>query len=203
QCGSLGAAGCFSFYPSKNLGAYGDGGMVTTSDAELADRERRLRNYGERRKYDHAIKGLNSRLDGIQAAILTVKLRRLDEWNESRRRHADEYAELLDGVGDLVLQRRAPYSSHIYHLFIVETDRRDALQEQLAGRGIQTGIHYPTPIHLQEAYADLGLAAGAFPESERLARRTLSLPMYPELTSEQIALVAGATAEFFAAPNRR
>jgi dTDP-4-amino-4,6-dideoxygalactose transaminase len=202
-CGSIGAAGCFSFYPSKNLGAYGDGGMVTTSDAELAHRIRRLRNYGERRKYDHVIKGLNSRLDGIQAAILSVKLRRLDEWNEARRRHADQYAELLDGVGDLVLQRRAPYSSHVFHLFVVESDRRDSLQEHLAARGIQTGIHYPTPIHLQEAYDDLGLAADAFPESERLARRTLSLPMYPELRSDQIARVAGATAEFFGGPTRR
>lgn len=197
RCGSIGAVGCFSFYPSKNLGAYGDGGMVTTSDPRLAERLRRLRNYGERRKYDHVVKGFNSRLDGVQAAILGVKLRHLELRNEARRRHAENYLALLDAVGDLTFQKRATHSSHIYHLFVVESEHRDELRSHLTARGIETGIHYPTPIHLQEAYADLGLRAGAFPEAERLARRALSLPMYPELTAEQIGYVARAVREFF------
>jgi dTDP-4-amino-4,6-dideoxygalactose transaminase len=196
-CGSMGRIACFSFYPGKNLGAYGDGGMVTTSDPQLVALVRRLRNYGERRKYEHVVKGVNSRLDGLQAAFLSVKLRHLPDWNEARVQHADAYAAELEGVGDLVLQQRAPASTHVYHLFIVETDLRDALREHLTARGIATGIHYPVPIHLQEAYSDLGLGAGAVPETERLARRSLSLPMYPELTSEQIGEVTGAIREFF------
>lgn len=197
RCGSIGAVGCFSFYPSKNLGAYGDGGMATTNNPELAERLRRLRNYGERRKYDHVVKGFNSRLDGVQAAILAVKLRHLEARNAARRRHAEDYRALLTAVGDLRFQKRATYSSHIYHLFVVETQHRDTLRSHLAAKGIKTGIHYPTPIHLHEAYEDLGLREGAFPESERLARRTLSLPMYPELRAEQIEYVAAAIREFF------
>jgi dTDP-4-amino-4,6-dideoxygalactose transaminase len=196
-CGSLGDVACFSFYPGKNLGAYGDGGLVTTNDASVLERTRLLRNYGERAKYDHVVKGVNSRLDGLQAAFLTVKLRHLPEWNEARRRHADAYIAELEGVGDLAFQKRADSSTHVYHLFIVESDERDALRSHLMERGIQTGIHYPIPIHLQEAYADLGLGAGSFPNAERLARRSLSLPMYPELTDEQIGLVAGAVRDFF------
>ena len=161
-CGSIGKLACFSFYPGKNLGAYGDAGMVTTSDASVAERTRRLRNYGERAKYDHVVKGVNSRLDGLQAAFLSVKLAHLPSWNAARLGHADEYAAELAGVGDLVLQKRAPTSTHVYHLFIVETAERDALREHLAERGIQTGIHYPIPIHLQEAYRDLGLGPGDF-----------------------------------------
>ena len=197
-CGSIGKLACFSFYPGKNLGAYGDAGMVTTSDAAVVERIRRLRNYGERTKYEHVVKGVNSRLDALQAAFLTVKLRYLPAWNEARSRHADAYAAELDGVGDLVLQQRSDSSTHVYHLFVIETERRDALREHLSERGVQTGIHYPIPIHRQEAYADLGLPAGSFPVAERLARQTLSLPMYPELTSEQIGAVTGAIREFFA-----
>jgi dTDP-4-amino-4,6-dideoxygalactose transaminase len=197
MCGSLGRLACFSFYPGKNLGAYGDGGMVTTRDPALVEPIRRLRNYGERAKYEHVVKGVNSRLDGLQAAFLSVKLRRLPGWNEARLRHADAYTAELDGVGDLRVQQRSPFSTHIYHLFIVETEHRDALREHLTERGIQTGIHYPIPIHLQEAYRDLGLSVGAFPHAERLARQSLSLPMYPELSSEQIATVAGSIREFF------
>jgi dTDP-4-amino-4,6-dideoxygalactose transaminase len=196
-CGSLGQLACFSFYPGKNLGAYGDGGMVTTSDAELVQRIRRLRNYGERAKYDHVVKGVNSRLDGLQAAFLSVKLRHLPAWNEARLRHADEYAEQLEGVGDIALQQRSASSSHVYHLFIIETSERDALREHLTNRGIQTGIHYPIPIHLQKAYEELGLGPGSFPHTERLARQSLSLPMYPELKHDQISAVAGAIREFF------
>jgi dTDP-4-amino-4,6-dideoxygalactose transaminase len=197
-CGSIGKLACFSFYPGKNLGAYGDAGMVTTSDAAVVERIRRLRNYGERAKYEHVVKGVNSRLDGLQAAFLSVKLRYLSAWNEARSRHANAYAAELDGVGDLVLQQRSDLSTHVYHLFVVETERRDALREHLSERGVQTGIHYPIPIHRQEAYADLGLPAGSFPVAERLARQTLSLPMYPELTSDQIGAVTGAIREFFA-----
>jgi dTDP-4-amino-4,6-dideoxygalactose transaminase len=202
-CGSLGKLACFSFYPGKNLGAYGDGGLVTTSDPVVVERIRRLRNYGERAKYEHVVKGVNSRLDGLQAAFLSVKLRHLPAWNEARSKHAEAYAAELNGVGDLVLQQRADFSTHVYHLFVVETERRDALREHLSARGIQTGIHYPTPIHRQEAYADLGLPAGSFPVAERLARQTLSLPMYPELTSEQIGTVTNAIREFFASGRRR
>jgi dTDP-4-amino-4,6-dideoxygalactose transaminase len=172
--------------------------MVTTSDAAVVERIRRLRNYGERTKYEHVVKGVNSRLDGLQSAFLSVKLRYLPAWNEARSRHANAYAAELDGVGDLVLQQRSDSSTHVYHLFVVETERRDALREHLSERGVQTGIHYPIPIHRQEAYADLGLPAGSFPVAERLARQTLSLPMYPELTSDQIGAVTGAIREFFA-----
>jgi dTDP-4-amino-4,6-dideoxygalactose transaminase len=200
RCGSMGTAACFSFYPSKNLGAYGDGGIVTTSDDDLAETLRRLRSYGERGKYDHAIKGLNSRLDAVQAAILMVKLSRLEGWNAARARHAAQYRELVEGVGDVSFQEVAAGSSHVYHLFVIETAHRDALRDHLAEAGVETGIHYPRPIHLQEAYEDLRLPVGAFPESERLAGRMLSLPMYPQLVVEQIAYVARCIREFFGAP---
>jgi dTDP-4-amino-4,6-dideoxygalactose transaminase len=196
-CGSLGDLACFSFYPGKNLGAYGDAGMVTTGDAAVTERIRRVRNYGERRKYDHVVRGVSSRLDGLQAAFLTVKLRHLPQWNAAREEHAAEYRSLLEGVGDIAFQQVSPASTHVYHLFIVETERRDELREHLAEQGIQTGIHYPTPIHLQEAYKELGLREGAFPETERLARRMLSLPMYPELSSQQIGAVCDAISQFF------
>ena len=202
-CGSLGKLACFSFYPGKNLGAYGDGGMVTTSDPTVVERTRRLRNYGERAKYHHVVKGVNSRLDGLQAAFLSVKLPHLTSWNEARLFHADTYTAELDGVGDLAWQQRSNSSTHVYHLFIVETAERDALRNFLTERGIQTGIHYPIPIHLQEAYNDLGLGPGAFPHAERLAQESLSLPMYPELTEEQIRSVANAIREFFASGRSR
>ena len=199
RCGSIGALACFSFYPGKNLGAYGDAGVVTTNDSAVVERIRQLRNYGERRKYDHVVKGVNSRLDGLQAAFLSVKLRHLETWNEARLRHADAYTHALEGVGDLVLQHRSEASTHVYHLFIVRTKKRDALREHLARHGIHTGIHYPIPIHLQEAYHELGLEAGAFPHAERLASESLSLPMYPELTPQQISDVVAAIREFFEA----
>lgn len=196
-CGSIGAMGCFSFYPGKNLGAYGDGGAVTTHDAGLAERLRRLRNYGQQAKYQHVEKGLNARLDTLQAAILGVKLRHLPRWNEARATHAEDYREMLTGVGDLISQRRAPYSTHVYHLFIVETEQRAALQEHLSAAGIGTGIHYPIPIHLQRAYEDLGYSKGDFPEAERLAGRMLSLPMFPELRSDQVQRVAEEIRVFY------
>jgi dTDP-4-amino-4,6-dideoxygalactose transaminase len=195
-CGSVGTMGCFSFYPSKNLGAYGDGGMVTTDDAELARRLRRLRNYGQEAKYYHVDKGLNARLDTIQAAILLVKLAHLRAWNETRAGHAALYQDLLSGLDGLAFQQRAPWSTHVYHLLVVECDDRDALRDHLAAAGVQTGIHYPVPIHLQPAYADLGHRQGAFPNAEHLAGRILSLPIYPQLTSGQVAYVAGTVRTF-------
>jgi dTDP-4-amino-4,6-dideoxygalactose transaminase len=198
SCGTVGSVGCFSFYPSKNLGAYGDGGMVTTNDPELATRMSRLRNYGQTAKYRHTEKGLNARLDTLQAAILSVKLRHLPRWSKARAAHAKVYRELLGGVGDLVFQQEARYSTHVYHLFIVETEWRDALREHLDEHEIQTSIHYPIPIHLQRAYKDLAYGEGDFPKAERLAKRVLSLPMFPELRREQIERVAEETEKFFA-----
>ena len=195
--GSLGRLGCFSFYPGKNLGAYGDGGMITTREALLAERLRRLRNYGQRVKYEHCEKGLNARLDTLQAAVLKVKLPYLSEWNASRVRHAETYRRLLSGVGDLRFQQQVAYSTHIYHLFIIETASRDALQKHLAAAGIQTGIHYPTPIHLQSAYSDLGYRRGDFPHAEQLANCSLSLPMFPELSKVQLTQVVQAIRAFF------
>jgi dTDP-4-amino-4,6-dideoxygalactose transaminase len=196
-CGSMGLLGCFSFYPGKNLGAYGDGGMITTNDANLADRIRRLRNYGERVKYNHVEKGTNARLDTLQAAVLNVKLRYLSDWNVARANHAEQYLNLLSGVDDMMFQKQAPYSTHIYHLFIIQTEQRDALQKHLGKENIQTGIHYPKPIHLQEAYADLGYKKGDFPEAERLATRSLSLPMFPELSNDQIQRITFEIGKFF------
>jgi dTDP-4-amino-4,6-dideoxygalactose transaminase len=198
SCGSMGSMGCFSFYPGKNLGAYGDGGMVTTDDPKLAARVRRLRNYGQPAKYRHVEKGLNARLDTLQAAILSVKLRHLPRWNAARKAHAEVYKEVLAGTGDLIFQKQAQHSTHTYHLFVVETESRDALQQHLDVRAIQTGIHYPIPIHLQRAYNDLGYRQGDFPETERLADRMLSLPMFPELRRDQIERVSEEIAGFFA-----
>ncbi len=196
-CGSMGIAGCFSFYPSKNLGALGDGGAVVTSEPRVVERVRRLRNYGQDVKYQHVEKGWNARLDAIQAKVLSVKLPHLEEWNEARRRHAASYRELLMGVGDLVLRREPDDRIDVYHLFMVETDARDALQRYLREHGIETVIHYPVPIHLQPAYAELGHGPDSFPHTERLARRTVSLPMYPELTEEEIREVSSTIREFF------
>jgi dTDP-4-amino-4,6-dideoxygalactose transaminase len=195
-CGSMGDAGCFSFYPGKNLGAYGDGGLVTTNEKGIAERLRRLRNYGQQQKYEHVEKGLNARLDTIQAAVLNVKMKYLSRWNEDRACHAKNYTSRLEGVKGLRVQGRSLHSSHIYHLYIIEVDRRDALLSHLEQHGIQAGIHYPKPIHLQKAYADLGYSAGDFSEAERLANQMVSLPMFPELAEEQIALVCDTIATF-------
>jgi dTDP-4-amino-4,6-dideoxygalactose transaminase len=197
QCGSMGSMGCFSFYPGKNLGGYGDGGLVTTRDGSLAERCRVLRNYGQREKYVHVEKGLNARLDTLQAAILNVKLPHLQEWNAARRSHAAGYRSALDGVGDLRFQQVPAHVEHVYHLFIVETEQRDALRAHLEKAGVQTGIHYPIPIHLQPAYAELGHRVGAFPNAERSAARMLSLPMFAELTRAQIDHVVASIKAFF------
>jgi dTDP-4-amino-4,6-dideoxygalactose transaminase len=200
-CGSVGTVGCFSFYPSKNLGAYGDGGMVTTDDGDLAGRVRRLRNYGQAARNHHVEQGLNARLDTIQAAVLLVKLAHLPAWNKARAAHAALYRDLLAGLDRLTFQQRAPWSTHVHHLLVVESDDRDALRGHLAAAGVQTGIHYPVPIHLQPAYTDLGFRRGAFPNAERLAERILSLPVYPQLTPGQIAYVAGKVRSFVGRPD--
>ncbi len=196
-CGSMGVMGCFSFYPGKNLGAYGDAGMVTTNNADLAARLRRIRNYGQRAKYEHVEKGVNARLDTLQAAILNVKLRHLPAWNEARVNNSEKYRKLLSGTGDLTLPQTMSYSTHVYHLFMIETDKRDDLQKHLGAADIQTGIHYPRPIHLQEAYSELGHQRGDFPKAERLSSRVLSLPMYSELTDQQIGRVVHEVQRFF------
>jgi dTDP-4-amino-4,6-dideoxygalactose transaminase len=190
RCGSFGLAGCFSFYPGKNLGAYGDGGAVATNDDDFAKRVNSLRNYGQKQKYVHVEKGTNSRLDTVQAAILNVKLRHLDEWNAARRAHAAMYSDSL--AENFIVPAHDPRSEHIFHLYVVRTQKREELQQHLNSLGIQTGIHYPIPIHLQEAYRDLGLGKGSFPVTEKLADEIVSLPMYPELTHQQIELVLDA-----------
>jgi len=192
-CGSLGLAAAFSFYPAKNLGAFGDGGAVTTSDEGLAGRLRLLRNWGSVVKYHHEVQGFNSRLDTLQAAILSVKLRSLGAWNDARRTAAGWYRAALAGCPGLVLPAEAPWTGrHAYHLFVVRLPERDrdAVARELAASGVQTVVHYPVPIHLQKAYADLGLGKGAFPNAEAAARTILSLPMFPEITQAQVGFVA-------------
>jgi dTDP-4-amino-4,6-dideoxygalactose transaminase len=198
KAGSMGAAGCFSFYPGKNLGAFGEGGAVVTNDEALADRVRRLRDHGQAKKYYHSAIGWNGRLDGIQAAVLQVKLKYLDAGNDARRAHADRYRERLAGVGQVVLPVEADAARHVYHIFAVQVDDRDRVLQAMGDRGIGCGIHYPVPVHLQEAYAHLGLAAGSFPVAERAASRFLSLPMFPELTAGQVDDVAAALTEIVA-----
>jgi dTDP-4-amino-4,6-dideoxygalactose transaminase len=194
RAGSLGDLGCFSFYPGKNLGAYGEGGAVTTDNPEFARRLRMLRDWGAERKYHHELKGYNFRLEELQAAVLRVKLRHLERWTESRRANAACYRVAL---ADLPLGQpaEAPHVRHVYHIYAVRTDGpqgRARLQEVLSRAGVQTGIHYPVPVHLQEAYADLGYRRGDFPHAEAAADQVLSLPMFAELTSEQIEAVAAA-----------
>jgi dTDP-4-amino-4,6-dideoxygalactose transaminase len=192
-CGALGRAAAFSFYPGKNLGAFGDAGAVTTSDDALARQLRLLRNWGSVVKYHHEVPGYNSRLDTLQAAILSVKLRRLGEWNEQRRTAAGWYRAALRDVPGLVLPTEAPWTGrHVYHLFVIRVLERDreAVARDLLARGVQTVVHYPVPIHRQKAYAGLGLGAGAFPHAERAAATVLSLPMFPEITPPQVEYVA-------------
>ncbi len=201
RVGARGAAGCFSFYPGKNLGAYGEGGAVVTDDERLARRVRLLRDHGSARKYTHEVVGYNFRLEGIQGAVLRVKLPYLDRWNDLRRRHAARYRELLKESG-LVLPQEAADVRHVYHLFVVQSENRDALQKHLHDASVQTGIHYPVPVHLQPAYASLGYQTGDFARAERQAARLLSLPMFAELTDEQIAHVAQAVLSFVSGQSR-
>jgi dTDP-4-amino-4,6-dideoxygalactose transaminase len=195
RAGSMGHVAIFSFYPGKNLGAYGDAGAVVTDDGEIAEKVRLLRNHGRRDKYEHLLQGFNYRIDTLQAAILRAKLAHLEEWNEARRRHAAAYRGLLSDL-DLVLPYEPEHVRAAYHLFVVRLQERDALLEYLKERGISTGIHYPIPIHLQPACRHLGHKEGDFPITEGCARQVLSLPMYPELTQAQIQEVVRAIKEF-------
>jgi len=190
--GALGHAGCFSFYPGKNLGAYGEGGMVTTNDAGMQKTMRMLRDWGQEKKYYHVLKGFNYRMEGFQGAILRVKLRHLAAWSEARRERATAYDRLLAG-NELVQAPAAPANGkHVYHIYAVRTNDRAGLMRTLQANGIGTGIHYPIPVHLQEAHADLGYKKGDFPESERAADQVLSLPMFPELAITDVEVVAAA-----------
>jgi len=196
--GSMGDAGCFSFYPGKNLGAYGDAGAVVTNDSDLADAVRKLSNHGRTEKYNHEIEGVNSRLDGLQAAILEVKLRHLPEWNERRRQRARSYNELLHDTS-LIVPRKNGDTEPVYHLYVVRvnTDARSGLQKFLNENGIATGIHYPIALPNLKAYAYLDHKPGDFQEATKASREVLSLPMYPELEEEQIQYVTGKIREFF------
>ena len=195
KVGALGDVGCFSFYPGKNLGAYGDGGIVVTDNFEIAEKIRILRNYGQKIKYHHDLVGYNSRLDEIQAAVLRVKLKYLDEWNELRRLHSEEYAELLDGISGIALPLSEENVKHVYHLYVIQCENRDQIQEKLLSKGISTGIHYPVPIHLQKAYTELGYCKGDYPITEEYAQKILSLPMFPELTHDEIRYISNQIKE--------
>jgi dTDP-4-amino-4,6-dideoxygalactose transaminase len=198
-CGTMGRLAAFSFYPTKNVGAYGDGGAVVTADPALADRLRLLREYGwtPAARYVSQTRGTNSRLDELQAAILRVKLRHLEAGNARRRHLAALYAESLAGLPEVTLPTEAPRAHHVYHLYVVRVRERDALRRALQAQGIGTQIHYPEPVHRQPAYFDLGYRPGALPETERAAGEILSLPLYPELPDDDVRRVAGAVRDHF------
>jgi dTDP-4-amino-4,6-dideoxygalactose transaminase len=190
RAGSIGDIGCFSFYPGKNLGAYGEGGAAVTSNPEYATTMRLLRSWGEKTRYEHSIKGFNYRMEGIQGAILGVKLRYLDRWTDARRARAAEYEKSLQGAGVRTPKAR-PDVRHVYCVYAVRLAQRDAWRARLQEMGIQTGVHYPIPVHLQPAYRDLGYRAGDFPVAETLSREVLSLPIFPEMTDAQMEEVGG------------
>jgi len=195
KIGSVSDVACFSFYPGKNLGAYGEGGAVVTKDIEVMEKINILRDHGQKSKGQHILIGDNCRLEGIQGAVLNVKLKYLEEATENRRKNAKLYSELLSGL-DVKTPKEMDYSKHVYHIYAVLSEKREKLMEHLKNNGIFTGIHYPTPIHLQEAYSYLGLKKGSFEVSETFAEKTLSLPMFPELTGEEINFVADKIKEF-------
>jgi dTDP-4-amino-4,6-dideoxygalactose transaminase len=189
--------GCFSFYPSKNLGAYGEAGAVVTNDRETAETIVRLRDHGETRKYYHARFGQNYRMDNLQGAVLGAKLPFLGKWTEARRKNAEIYTKFLAGLDGVITPRVMGYSNHVFHLYVLKVPRRDELKKFLEEKGIGTGIHYPGPIHLQDACRGLGYRRGDLPLTEGTADSILSLPMYPELTKEQIRYVADSIREFY------
>ena len=191
RVGSIGDMGCFSFYPGKNLGAYGEGGAVVTSNPAYEHTVRLLRDWGSEKKYVHQLKGYNYRMEGIQGAILQVKLRHIEAWTEARRAHAAEYGRLLHDSG-IGVPQAMPYARHVWHVYAVRTQDRPGLQDALQRQEIQFGVHYPIPIHLQPAWAELHYSAGDFPHAEKAANEVLSLPIYPELTPENIQSVVGA-----------
>lgn len=194
KAGTLGIAGCFSFYPSKNLGCLGEGGAVVTNNPSLAEQVKVLRDHGSTRKYEHRVPGYNFRMEGLQGGFLSVKLRHLEAWNQRRRVAAKKFDELLSGF-PVILPGEMPYARHVYHLYVIQAADRDFLRAQLSAAGIETGLHYPIPMHLQEAYSQLGYRAGSFPVVEAVSQRMLSLPMHPDLTNEQIEYVASVLME--------
>jgi dTDP-4-amino-4,6-dideoxygalactose transaminase len=196
KAGSMGVAGCFSFYPGKNLGAYGEGGAVVTENADMADKIRMIRDHGQAKKYYHDMEGYNGRLDAIQAGVLRIKLRRLAGWNEARRRNAALYDELLSKIPGVTVPFQADFATSVYHLYVILVGDRDELQKYLGEKGIGTGLHYPVPLHLQKAYAGQGYKRGDFPVTESVASRLLSLPMFPELKKDQIEYVAECIGQF-------
>ena len=200
RVGSIGDLGCFSFYPGKNLGAYGEGGLVTTQDEQLARKVRMLRDWGAEKKYQHVLKGYNYRLEGIQGAVLRVKLKYLEQWTEARGVWAARYDAHFD-ASTLGAPRAMAYARHVYHIYAIRSPERARWQEALQTQGIHTGIHYPIPVHLLPAYADLGYVAGQFPHSEQAAKQVLSLPMFPELTQAQCEEVSRAV-RALATPSR-
>ena len=195
KVGTLGDAACFSFYPGKNLGAFGEAGAVVTNNAELHEKIRILRDHGQVRKYHHAMVGWNCRMDGIQAAILRIKLRHLEKGNRLRQSHAAHYDRMLNGIEEVVTPAQAPGFLHVYHIYAIRVQDRDEVMRLLIEKGIGCGIHYPVPIHLQEAYRNLGYSRGAFPIAERCAAEFISLPMFPELTPAQVEMVAQGVKE--------
>ena len=197
RAGSIGDAGCFSFYPGKNLGAYGEAGAVVTNDDSIAEKIRILRDHGQPQKYHHDVIGWNARMDGFQGAILSIKLKHLPSWNEARRKNARLYDERLADVEGIWIPQEAKYAKHVYHLYAIRAQKRDELIAFLTQRDIACGIHYPIPIHLQKAYRYLGSQKGSFPVSERCARELVSLPMFPELTDEQIEYVGTEIKHFY------
>lgn len=197
KAGAIGDAAAFSFYPGKNLGSMGEGGAVSTNNDELAEKMRSLRDHGAYQKYFHIMRGLNLRMANFQGAALFAKLRHLDKWNEMRRNWAKLYDELLSDVEEIETPKRAPYSRHVYHLYVIKAKRRDELREYLASRKVFTGIHYPIVLHLQEAYRELGYREGDFPNSERAAGSVLSLPMYPHLRENQVRRVVKEIKSFY------
>lgn len=197
KAGSFGLAGCFSFYPGKNLGGYGDGGAIVTDSKIIEEFARKTRNYGQSQKYHHEIRPDNSRLDTIQAAVLIEKLKVLDKWNSMRAENAELYRANLEGVKEIILPSERENGQHVYHLFVIKTNRREELEEHLKERGIDSGLHYPIPIHLQECFAQLGYKEGDFPISESLSKRILTLPLFPTMQEEEIKYVSNAIKDFY------
>ncbi|HZS16452.1 MAG TPA: DegT/DnrJ/EryC1/StrS family aminotransferase [Candidatus Udaeobacter sp.] len=195
KAGTMGDAGCFSFYPGKNLGAFGEAGAVVTNDPELAKQIRMLRDHGQSRKYYHSLMGWNCRMDGIQAAVLSIKLRHLTEANSLRRKHAAEYSNALAGMDEVLTPVESTYARHVYHVYAIRVRERDLVAQNLQEKGIGCAVHYPVPVHLQDACRNLGYKRGAFPIAESLAEQFLSLPMFPELTGEQVEYVVRCVGE--------
>ncbi len=196
KAGSMGIAGCFSFYPGKNLGAFGEAGAVVTDDEELAKKIKVLRDHGQPQKYHHDVIGWNGRMDGIQGAVLSVKLKHLAKWNEARRSHAKKYDALLKGISAVRIPVEKDYARHVYHIYALRDPKRNALMSFLGEKGVATGIHYPVPLHMTKAYEYMNLKQGSFPVAELAASEFVSLPMFPELTDDQISYVCECIKEF-------